>query len=268
MTSSTTKEPKQLSVIELGEGEKQVVFLHGLGGTHRYWTSGLVPPLFPGYKTILVDLLGFGASPRPWFRYTVDRHLDSLHRSLESYGPMTLVGHSLGATLAIAYAARYPQAVERLFLISLPYFADENAAQLWFQRMPGGWVYTNMATTAAACIFTRRVVGHVLPYLLRDFPRPIVEDLVKHNVMSSTTSLWNVLYRHDLSVDVDALSIHMIVDCLHGVDDETAPAEGLRVLARERPNWHTQFLEGVDHHPWLRMPIQCHDVLTNALAQN
>jgi len=180
---------------------------------------------------------------------------------------MTLVGHSLGATLAVAYAARYPEAVERLFLISLPYFADEDAAHSWFRHMPGGWVYTNMATTALACLFTRRVVGRVLPYLLRDFPRPIAEDLVKHNVMSSTTSLWDVLYRHDVAIDAAALPSDIPVDCVHGTADETAPVEGVRVLARGRANWRTQYLDGVDHHPWLRKPYLCHDALSRALAQ-
>lgn len=134
---------------------------------------------------------------------------------------MTLVGHSLGALLAVAYAARYPQAVERLFLISLPYFASQDAARHWFRRIPGGWIYTNMAATALACMFTRHLAGRILPYVLRDLPRPIVEDLVKHNVMSSTTSLWEVLYRHDLGPDVAALPSDMPVHCVHGTADDT-----------------------------------------------
>lgn len=180
---------------------------------------------------------------------------------------MTLVGHSLGATLAVAYAARYPQAVERLFLISLPYFGSQDAAYHWFRRTPGGWVFTNMAATALACVFTRRVVGRVLPYVLRDLPRPIAEDLVKHNVMSSTTSLWEVLYRHDLSLDVAALPPDMLVHCVHGTADNTAPAEGLRVLATGRANWLPLFLDGIDHHPWLRRPHLCHHALARTLAQ-
>jgi pimeloyl-ACP methyl ester carboxylesterase len=268
MMSATTQDSKRLHLIELGNNDNRVVFLHGLGGTHRYWTSGPQPPLFPAYRTVLVDLLGFGDSPRPWCRYTIDRHLEALHRSLKGHGPMTLVGHSLGAILAVAYAARYPQAVERLLLISLPYFANKDAADHWFRRMPGGWIFTNMAATALACVLTRRVVGHVLPYVLCDLPRPIAEDLVKHNVMSSTTSLWEVLYRHDLVPDVAALPSDVPVHCIHGTADETAPADGLRVLAAGRANWRPLFLDGIDHHPWLRRPHFCHHALGCALAQS
>lgn len=266
MTSQTTREPERLHLVELGDDARRVVFLHGLGGTHRYWTSGPHPPRFLEHRTVLVDLLGFGDSPRPWQRYTLDRHLDALHRSLASQGPMTLVGHSMGASLAVAYAARYPQAVERLFLISLPYFAGRDAAYRWLRRTPGGWVFTNMAATALACVFTRRLVGRALPYVLRDLPRPVVEDLVKHNAMSSTTSLWDVLYRHDLGLDVAALPSDMPVHGVHGTADDTAPAEGLRALAAGRANWQTLFLDGVDHHPWLRRPHLCHHTLARALA--
>lgn len=262
-----TQDVKRLHLLELGNDDNRVVFLHGLGGTHRYWTSGPQPPLFSAHRTVLVDLLGFGDSPRPWGRYTIERHLDALHRSLRSHGSMTLVGHSLGATLAVAYAARYPQAVERLFLISLPYFASQDAAYHWFRRMPGGWIYTNMVATALACLVTRRVAGRVLPYVLRDFPRPIAEDLVKHNVMSSTTSLWEVLYRHDLDLDVAALPSDIPVHCVHGTADSTAPAEGLRMLAMGQSNWRPLFLDGVDHHPWLRRPHFCHHALARTLAQ-
>ena len=80
-----------------------VVFLPGLGGTTRYWSSR-VAALERRYRVVLVDLLGFGDSPRPWARYSVERHVQSLAEVLRPYGRVTLVGHSLGALLAIAYA--------------------------------------------------------------------------------------------------------------------------------------------------------------------
>ena len=183
-----------------------IVFLHGIGGTHRYWLTGVQPPVFPRHETLLVDLLGFGDSPQPWYRYTVDRHLDALHAALLGYREMTLVGHSMGAVLALAYAARYPANVKRLFLIAMPYFGNQAKAYAWFRRSPGGWLYTNMVTTAVACMISRRVLGKLMPLLLPDIPRLIAQDLVKHNFMSSTTSMWEVLYRHDAAADAHELT--------------------------------------------------------------
>lgn len=79
-----------------------VVFLPGLGGTTRYWASR-VAALQDRYRIVLVDLLGFGDAPRPWIRYGVARHVEALGDALRPYGRATLVGHSLGALLAIAY---------------------------------------------------------------------------------------------------------------------------------------------------------------------
>ena len=243
--------------------EPPLVFLHGLGATHRYWYTGLAQLEAPAHL-VLVDLLGFGDSPKPWCRYTLDRHLAPLHAALDRFTGMTLVGHSMGAALALAYAARFPGAVRQLVLLSLPYFGDQATAYRWFRRRPSGWLLTNMAATALACIVSRRIAARLLPRLLRDYPRAVVEDMVKHHVLSSTTSLWEVLYRHDFKTCADALPNTLEVYCLHGTADGTAPVEGIQRLAAGRANWVTELLPGVDHHPWLRRPDACRRLLAQA----
>ena len=239
-----------------------VVFLPGLGGTTRYWRSR-VEPLASSHRLVLVDLLGFGRSPKPFVSYTVERHLDALHEVLNDYGTFTLVGHSLGAVLSVAYAARHPERVERLVLLSLPYFGSEKAAMRHFRS--GGsaeqWLMTNAALTAITCVLTRRVFGRLLPRLLPDMPREVAEDLVQHTWRSSTSSLWEAIYRHDLARDAAALRSGLRVDCIHGDQDATAPLGGLRQLSRGRPEWRVTVLPGVDHHPLLRDPGGCLDVI-------
>ena len=240
-----------------GQGQHCAVLLHGLGGTHRYWTCGPVPFALSRHRTVLFDLLGFGESPKPWMRYSVECHVAALHAGLAGERSLTLVGHSLGAALAVAYAARYPSVVRRLVLISLPNFGGAEGAVAWFAQQRGGWIYTNMWATALACILTRRVVGRLLPRLLRDIPREVAEDLVAHTMVSSTSSLWEALYRHDLRVEAEATAQILPVLMLHGSADLTALLAGAQALATARPMWEMQVLGGVDHHPWLRAPHQC-----------
>ncbi len=247
----------RLKRFETGGGEHCAVLLHGLGGTHRYWTCGPVSFTLSGHRTVLFDLLGFGQSPRPWMRYSVERHVAALHASLAGERSLTLVGHSLGAALALAYAARYPSVVRRLVLISLPNFDGIEGAVAWFAGQRGGWIYTNMWATALACILTRRVVGRLLPRLLRDIPREVAEDLVAHNMVSSTSSLWEALYRHDLRAEAEATAKTLPVLMLHGSADLTAPLAGAQELAVARSTWEMSVLSGVDHHPWLRDPHEC-----------
>ena len=238
-----------------------VVFLHGLGGTHRYWSCVGHDAVVPGQAVLNLDLLGFGDSPKPWARYTLERHLAAIHAALADHADLVLVGHSMGAALALAYTARYPRRVRGLCLISLPHYGGREGAQRWFAKQRGGWLYTNMWATALACVLTRRVAARLLPALLNDVPRAVAEDLVKHTMVSSTSSLWEVLYRHDLAADAALLPTRVPVRCIHGVGDTTAPLFGVQSLARGRANWHIELLHGVDHHPWLRAPRECTSVI-------
>jgi len=256
-----------LYVAESGVDGSTLVFLPGMGGTTRYW-QGRLTVLEKRCRVLLVDPLGFGQSPKPQTQYTVERHVDALHRTLSPEAPFTLIGHSMGAVLALAYAGRYPQQVKRLILIGLPYFGGREQTYEHFRNgpIPNRWVFTNVTLAAIACMLTRRVFGRVLPTLLRDVPREVAEDLVKHTWRSFTSSLWEVIYNYDLQEAVAQLDPHLPVFCLHGEQDQTAPLAGVQQLAGKRPNWHIEALADIDHHPWLRQPDTCSERILAFLA--
>lgn len=257
-----------LYVAESGMGDSTLVFLPGMGGTTRYW-QGRVTKLEQDFRVLLVDLLGFGESPKPATQYTVKRHVDALHRTLSPTAPFTLVGHSMGAVLSVAYAVRYPEQVERLILIGLPYFGNREQTYWHFRNGTffDRWFLTNVTMAAAACMATRRVFGRVLPYLLPDIPRDVAEDLVKHTWRSFTSSLWEVIYNENLQEDVAQLGNDIPVFCIHGDGDQTAPLSGVLLVADGRPNWQVQVLAGGDHHPWLHMRDACLDAIDTALGR-
>lgn len=250
--------PPLLYTKELGTGDRTLVFLPGVGGTTRYWESR-VAPLAGARRLVLVDLLGFGKSPKPWIRYTVDRHVAELRRVLGERGTLTLVGHSFGAIAALAYAARFPEQVQGVVLIGLPNFGSEAAAIDYYRRRggPDRWMMTNAILAAITCFATRRILRFLLPRLLSDMPLEVAEDLVQHTWLSSTSTIWDGIYRHDVSIDADRLPEDMPVLCLHGDQDATAPLEYTRRLAEGRPQWTLCVLSAVDHHPLLRDAASC-----------
>ena len=243
---------------ELGVDGPPIVFLPGIGGTTRYWRTR-VAPLAREHRLLLVDLLGYGRSPKPWTRYSVERHVEELHRILHGRAPVTLVGHSFGAIAAVAFAARHPGLVRGLVLIGLPYFGSEESALRHFRDRPTAdrFVMTNVALAAIACVVTRRVLRRLLPYVLRDMPREVVEDLVRHTWRSYTSTMWEGVYRHDLAGDAASLAPDLPVLCLHGELDATAPLAGVRRLVADHPRWMVRVLSGGDHHPFLRDPEWC-----------
>jgi pimeloyl-ACP methyl ester carboxylesterase len=245
-----------------------LVFLPGVGGTTRYWKNR-VAPLATDHRVLLVDLLGFGRSAKPWKRYTIDRHVAALRRTLERLGPVTLVGHSFGAIAALAYAARHPADVSGLVLVSLPCFGSLDRALAYYRGrgLPDRWVMTNVVLAAITCVVTRRVLGRLLPRLLRSLPREVAEDLVLHTWLSSTSTIWDGIYRHDPSVDAARLPGSVPVLLLHGDRDTTAPLGGVTRMAGRRPEWRLHVLPGSDHHPLLRDPVTCR-TLVGAFARD
>ena len=162
---------------QLGVSGPLVAFLPGLGSTTRYWESR-VAPLAGSHRVLLVDLLGFGKSPKPWTTYSVDRHVVALHGVMADAGPLTLVGHSVGAILAMAYAARHPGNVTGLALLGLPYFRTPEEARRFLRSRStlDRWVLSNMVFASIACVLTRRFMRRLLPKLLTNMPREIIED--------------------------------------------------------------------------------------------
>jgi len=252
----------------LGDTGEAIVFLHGIGGTTRYWKTR-VQPLAASYRLILVDLLGYGQSPKPWTKYTVDRHVEELYQVLHKQESLTIVGHSFGAIVAMAFTACYPHLVKRLVFISLPYFGNKEGAMRYFRNshLANRYVMTNVAFAALACIMTRWVLRWLLPYVLRDMPREVVQDLTQHTWRSYTSSVWDGIYRHDLINDVEHLDTDCNVFFLHGELDETAPLSGVQQLMAGHFDWRLDVLADVDHHPLLRNPEWCLQMI-NSIMKN
>jgi len=94
------------------------LLLHGIGLSHRS-LAGLAEHLSPAGRVISYDLPGFGSTPRPRHRLTVEDHAALILRELDERdaGPVVVVGHSMGAQFAIEVARQAPGAVTHVVLI-------------------------------------------------------------------------------------------------------------------------------------------------------
>ena len=234
-----------------------IVFLPGLGATTRFWKTRVMA-LTTNACLLLVDLLGFGRSPKPWEEYSVDRHIAALRQVLQpvaATGPLVLVGHSLGARLAVTYAARYPDEIAQLVLVSMPYFGRTESAKGYFGRRGAeGWIMTHMIPAAIACLVSRRLLGWALPSLIRNVPREVAEDLTQMTWRSSTSTLWEVIYDYDLTPDLASVEGRIPMLCLHGDRDENAPVGPIRELASSHRDCLLRVYVGASHALPLEQP--------------
>lgn len=99
-----------------------LVMVHGMGGGIGLWAQNL-DVLAQNRPVYAFDLLGFGRSSRPKFGNTAERVENEFVESIEKWrqemklDKMILLGHSLGAYICSAYALRYPDKIQHLFLV-------------------------------------------------------------------------------------------------------------------------------------------------------
>ncbi len=74
------------------------------------------------HRTYALDLWGFGDSDKSPNRHGVEKYVNLLKDFMDMLGvaPTALVGHSLGATVAVKFAVANPNRVTRLMLVSMP----------------------------------------------------------------------------------------------------------------------------------------------------
>ncbi len=106
----------------LGRG-RPVILLHGWIGAWRYWVP-LMQQLHLRYRVYALDLLGFGDSSKHPERYgVVDQALMlSIFMQQLAIPKAALIGHGLGALVAVRLASQQPHTVARMVMISLPLF--------------------------------------------------------------------------------------------------------------------------------------------------
>ena len=110
----------KLYVDDGGTGGLPVVFLHSFAGDTSHW-SGQLAHLRKTRRAIAIDLRGHGKSDAPsngdYAVEAVARDVDAVANSL-GLTRFVLVGHSMGGSTAIAYAAAHPDKVAGLVLAS------------------------------------------------------------------------------------------------------------------------------------------------------
>ena len=107
-----------------------ILFIHGIGNSGAAWNE-VIEQLPEGMRLITIDLLGFGKSKRPpWAIYsaaTQARSVMATFFKLRLRSPVIIVGHSLGALVAVEIAKKYPLLVRSLILCSPPFYKVDEA---------------------------------------------------------------------------------------------------------------------------------------------
>lgn len=109
----------RLAIDDGGQGGPPYLFVHSLGGRADFW-SGVLEPLRRHVRAVAFDLRGHGASaPAPAAAHALGDFTDDVLQVADELHlrRFVLVGHSFGALVALAAAARVPRRVAGLVLV-------------------------------------------------------------------------------------------------------------------------------------------------------
>lgn len=243
-----------LNYERIGHGPTKVVLLHGLTGSLQYWKKGLeyAPD---DYSLLLIDLLGFGESPKPNARYDFEEHLGAIEKvlKLENFnsGDVVIVGHSLGAILALGLVGEHPGWFEGIVVIGLPNFVDKEEIKDTFARISLWDELSIDSTYQFVCYF------HPL-YMTEWFrpdnvPKDIFDEAKKHTWVSYYRSLDEIVVNSDLRALASKVKDKRIL-LIHGDKDAAAPIDNVAVLLPIFNRAIFERLEEADHQVYLSDP--------------
>jgi pimeloyl-ACP methyl ester carboxylesterase len=137
---------RALSYAHAGSGPV-LLLIHGMAGSYESWQE-VIEPLALAHTVIAPDLPGHGLSAPGGGDYSLGSLAAALRDLLMALGHdrATLVGHSLGGGIAMQFAYQFPEATERLVLVSSGGLGPEVSPILRAAALPGANLF--IAATA------------------------------------------------------------------------------------------------------------------------
>lgn len=226
--------PYSLNAHEFRSPKKPIstyVFIHGMGNSLHSWDE--VVKIMPrNVRIIGIDLLGFGKSPKPhWAKYNAQTQARSVGMTLLGLRlkqrPI-IVGHSLGALVAVELAKRYPLMPKRLVLCSPPFYSPR--------------LDSKKIGSPDDMLRTIYGIAKKYPEQLAKFSASAVKlglanktlNLSDDNIASYVAALESSIINQTSLQDVAKLKLP--IDILYGAFDPVVIKKHITDLARKNPN--------------------------------
>ena len=246
---------QNIRYIEAGQGPT-VILLHGLGSVKEIWSVN-IGALSAKYHVYALDQIGFGHSDKPLLDYKIATFVDFLHAFMQSLNlsKATLVGNSLGGWIALDFAARHPEMVDKLVLVDSaglpfgkPLTVDLNPASL-----------EDMRTLLGSIFYDKKMVSE--EFVLQAFTNHV------HNNDGYTIQRTVAGFAQNQFEDAKLASIHSASLVVWGRQDELIPVSSGEKLRDGIPGAKLVVFEDCGHVPQLEKPAEFNKALIDFLGK-
>lgn len=218
MTRIEVESGIEVFVQDWGTG-KPIVFIHGFPFSHRIFEYQMIALVQQGYRTIGIDLRGFGQSDKPWNGNDYDTWISDIRKVIEvlDLHDVTLVGFSMGGAITAHYVATQNDArVTQLVLLGAA--APIAAPNPEDKQLIEGFIQAILSDSAAfASNFVQQAFYHPLS----------AESLRFLAEMGTVTSLRTLIRSQEELRDRNLLpeigDIQIPTLICHGVHDKVVP---------------------------------------------
>ncbi|MGA8039451.1 MAG: alpha/beta hydrolase [Acidimicrobiia bacterium] len=273
--------------VDFGGAGASIVLIHGLGGSTGNW-SAVAPALAREYRVRAIDLPGFGLTP-PRRDYRLETHRDSVIGYLETLGgTSTLVGNSTGGLVAEMVAARRPDLVDGLVLVSPatpprvpdPLLDWPTVIRLTIEATPViGELYGKRFMEANTPEELVRKSLEMITHNPGRVPMSMIEasrqmarvrkDLPWAGTASARTAssiAWHYARRGRFVRMIESIDAPALI--IQGVSDHIVSPSAVRWLASLRPDWAHVELDDTGHTPQMDAPLRVVEVVSQWLGRH
>jgi pimeloyl-ACP methyl ester carboxylesterase len=280
VASNTTEDAKLrddgAQLIETASGTLQVLDEGNPGGSpivliHCYtcsmgWWDDLAPLLAEDHRVIRVDLLGHGGSEKPGGGYSIEDQASGVAEALAQLGVAgaTVVGHSLGGTIATALAVQSPQLASKVAIIDQA--PDDSFEDFSLSERAGHWPLIGPALNRLAQISPDSVIRSQYDQSFApDFsvsagfedPDQVVDDLREMTYTAfDRASDAEGDYTDDQPLDERLAEAGTPVLVIFGSEDQIYDADEAITRYEAVPGVQTELIEGAGHSPNVEKPEQ------------
>lgn len=233
----------------LGEGKNTILLLHGWQRSSREWIP-TAKNLADKYKIVLLDLPGFGNTPRPKETYSIFDYATFVEHFLQKLEikKVTLIGHSFGGRIGIILAYK-TTLLEKLILVDAAAVEKKSLV-----------VQTKIAINKLAIAPVKLFFPNYVEKLKTRFGS---DD---YQTAGTMRDIFIKTVNEDLTPVLGKISVPTII--IWGEKDSTRPLnEGLFIKdtikdARLRVVW------GAYHSPYLEKPKEFMEILEEVLTES
>jgi len=240
---------------------RPVILLHGWLGSWALWRE-TIEELGKHFRMYALDFFGFGDSLDRSADFSVTNYVELVHQFMERLGIVKapLVGHSMGGTVSLGVASRYPEKVVKVIVIGSPIHGSSLNV---FLKLSGYKAIADLIFTVTPIL--QGFIWGMTHLAAKDgsgLYRMVREDSSKVSADSFFQSI-GTLRKTNLTNEIHDLQMPILG--IYGKNDIIVHPKQGEVLVANASTARQQFFENSGHFPMLDEPVRFHEAVNDFL---